>query len=678
MNTAEQLALGLLHAGKSVLKTAVLRSGRVPDSEFSRRIGICRSCPAGHVILGKKGQVKSCGKLMMIARTSGGKRPCGCILGFKARDEAESCPLGFWGLSGQPSPSDNLASTSFETGKNPVTLDKISSMNGNVPGADGLISMDPGQSDRELNGRTRFVLDVGARRARIAAVRAYRKKPLLPVVAGLAPDLQNDPQKKTTPVSIEQSPTVVRHNFSLYDFFERVFIINLDRRPDRMDEFQRHMAAAGWPFKNPIRFRAVDGAAVKPPTWWHAGRGAWGCHQSHVRLIEQALQDGIQSMLVLEDDVFFEPDFRHRCIEFLAEVPDDWQQVYLGGQHLFQRRNPPAQVSPHVLRPYNINRTHAYGLHQRGLEAVYRWLTNYPEHAKNPSHHVDHRLGELHATGTFKVYAPVRWPAGQRESQSNIWGKVTPSRLWNGHRVSCPNVEGNPLVAVIGLHRSGSSCLAGVLHKLGVHMGDRLSGHERTGGFEDRRLARICEAAYPFPSMRLKIEPEELEGRLRKLVQYLQKAARKGGKPVGGAKYPHLCRMGLVLKRICGPELRVIHASRPLKESVASLQSRSRISSGWLGISDAECDAVQRWLWDGKRQFLDQVEHFSVEYSGLLEDPASWVDRLIHYLKLSPTAEERLTAIAHVQPGLRKHVLPQSAPSVELPGHRSDLVTEVD
>ncbi len=57
-----------------------------------------------------------------------------------------------------------------------------------------------------------------------------------------------------------------------------------------------------------------------------------------------------------------------------------------------------------------------------------------------------------------------------------------------------------PFVAVIGLHRSGSSCLAGVLHNLGVHMGEMLTGYEPTGGFEAAELMRICESAYPFPS----------------------------------------------------------------------------------------------------------------------------------------------------------------------------------
>ncbi|WP_172683368.1 glycosyltransferase family 25 protein, partial [Verrucomicrobium spinosum] len=36
--------------------------------------------------------------------------------------------------------------------------------------------------------------------------------------------------------------------------------------------------------------------------------GAWGCLLSHARVLAEAIADGIENVLILEDDVVFQPD----------------------------------------------------------------------------------------------------------------------------------------------------------------------------------------------------------------------------------------------------------------------------------------------------------------------------------------------------------------------------------
>ena len=61
------------------------------------------------------------------------------------------------------------------------------------------------------------------------------------------------------------------------DWFERVVVVNLRRRPDRLTAFQREIAQCNWPFKQPVVFEAIDGNKVPVPQGWVAGGGAWGC-----------------------------------------------------------------------------------------------------------------------------------------------------------------------------------------------------------------------------------------------------------------------------------------------------------------------------------------------------------------------------------------------------------------
>ena len=432
---------------------------------------------------------------------------------------------------------------------------------------------------------------------------------------------------------------------NLKTFFDRVVCINLDRRPDRWTRFIEQPAVADWPFAPIERFTAIDGQRVPPPAWWKAGPGAWGIHQSHVEILARALQDGVKSLLILEDDAAFAQPFTERVESFLAKVPDDWDALLLGGQHI----KPAQPVREGVDRVVNGNRTHAHALRGAFIKEVYQHLCNYPEHAQAPGMHVDHRLGLLHESGRYHVYAPDPWLVGQADGFSDIARKRFGLRFWNIEPAPPPE-KLPPFVAVIGLHRSGSSCLAGILHKLGVHMGNQLGGYDPRGGFEAAGLARICERAYPFPSTKLAIPREQLLRDLRAwITDRRREAAAK--KTIAGGKYPHLCAMGDELREICGDGLRVIHIDRPIEESIQSLKKRSAKESGWLRTTDEQAETVQHWLLEHKKAFLGgKVEHLAISFSDLMESPCSEVERLCRFLGLKPTETQLDSALAHVCP----------------------------
>jgi len=432
---------------------------------------------------------------------------------------------------------------------------------------------------------------------------------------------------------------------NLKNYFDKVVCINLDRRADRWQRFQENVASAGWPFREIERFAAVDGHNVPAPGWWRAGGGAWGCHQSHVRILQQVIQDGAESVLILEDDAVLPQRFPEVIEEFLAKVPGDWDGIMLGGQHL----RPPDIVDNGVVKVRNGNRTHAHALRGNYIKDAYRHLCDYPNHAQRPRFHVDHRLGMLHESGKHKVYAPSPWLIGQANGRSDIAGADFSLRFWSdGPWQQNQPDDLPPFVVVVGLHRSGSSALAGVLHKLGVHLGNQLGGYEPTGGFEAITLAHLCERAYPFPSTTLAVPREQLVGKLRSFIDEKRREAFFKNMIAGG-KYPHLCAMGEELREICGDALRVIHINRPLDESIASLKKRSAKETGWLHITDDQVEAVQRWLWDRKTAFLTEADHLTVEFDDLRTNPAGQIEQIIEHLRIEPTDAQIASAISHVR-----------------------------
>jgi hypothetical protein len=118
--------------------------------------------------------------------------------------------------------------------------------------------------------------------------------------------------------------------------FNRIVLINLDKRKDRLGSMQAKLSScktlSGW-----VRERAIHGDSVGCPHWFSQGPGAWGCARSHLRVLESAILDGIDSLLVLEDDAIFADDFRREAWPIHVDDPDR-----LGWHHVWRPESEPA------------------------------------------------------------------------------------------------------------------------------------------------------------------------------------------------------------------------------------------------------------------------------------------------------------------------------------------------
>lgn len=202
----------------------------------------------------------------------------------------------------------------------------------------------------------------------------------------------------------------------------RAVVISLARRPERLAAFNGRLLAA-FPVANVEVFQAVDGREDAPPNGWQGTPGAWGCYRSHLAVIEQAIADGMERLLVFEDDATFLPGCANRmnCL-----VPDDCEQLYLGGEHL----KPPKPGPPGFVLGRNVNRTHAYAVFGRAAMEKIRDHLQWNPAAWTARHHVDHQLGLLHERGGIVVYACSPWLCGQSAGASDVDGKKWGERAW--------------------------------------------------------------------------------------------------------------------------------------------------------------------------------------------------------------------------------------------------------
>jgi glycosyl transferase family 25 len=132
---------------------------------------------------------------------------------------------------------------------------------------------------------------------------------------------------------------------TLNDYFKKIYCINLDKRVDRWELAEPHLKQLNLDVE---RVSGYDGSALGlefPP---EIKEGAVGCSLSHLFTIKLAKQNNLENFLLLEDDVVFDDDVNQKFFDILPQVPDDWDMLYLGGQHFHGMDMP--QVSENVYK----------------------------------------------------------------------------------------------------------------------------------------------------------------------------------------------------------------------------------------------------------------------------------------------------------------------------------------
>jgi hypothetical protein len=187
---------------------------------------------------------------------------------------------------------------------------------------------------------------------------------------------------------------------------------------------------------------------------------------------------------------------------------------------------------------------------------------------------------------------------------------------------------------VMGVPRSGTSCAAGVLHKLGVDMG---AGHFQPkdwanprGYFEDMRW-RLATQRITGRGYSLKAASLESIGQGQRKI-YRQLARQCAQKRLWGMKDPWLCFVARFIWPILeqqGVEVRLVATFRPREASIASV--RGHLYKTYRGKGNAE-HIIDTWQAGLDRQLTNwSGAYHYILYEDLVADPMPSVRKLADF-----------------------------------------------
>ena len=199
--------------------------------------------------------------------------------------------------------------------------------------------------------------------------------------------------------------------------FSKVLVINMEKEVERWREISEELTKNG--IKEFTRFAAirVDKPIDKLFRDFKTNSqhcAAIGCASSHLAIIKQAREQGLESILIFEDDAKFE-DFYFKYApeikKFVAE--NEWHMFYLGVNHM----GAPLVINSFITKVTFGYATHAYAVHSsfydKYIEIVTEKLEDQP---------IDVSLAQVHKE--HKIYAISPRLVYQRQGYSQIMNQV--------------------------------------------------------------------------------------------------------------------------------------------------------------------------------------------------------------------------------------------------------------
>jgi len=188
-------------------------------------------------------------------------------------------------------------------------------------------------------------------------------------------------------------------------YFDKIYCINLDRRPDKWAiseaEFRKHGLAVE-------RFPGVDGQMLNAKTIVDGGNR--GCSLSHVGVLRDIIARGYERVLVLEDDVEFIPNVQEYFDNNVRHIPAQWDMLYLGGNHL----ETPVPINEAISRITRTYTTSHYAITKKMAETVVNSVEDVNADVVDVVYSMFHRKSQ-----SFTFNPSIAW---QRAGISDIHG----------------------------------------------------------------------------------------------------------------------------------------------------------------------------------------------------------------------------------------------------------------
>lgn len=218
---------------------------------------------------------------------------------------------------------------------------------------------------------------------------------------------------------------------------DAIYLMNLERRPDRLNDFMHHYNNTDLRNNKLTKMFAIDGSKLDlksiPLTdmaklelkqlettgfrykHYQLTRGAIGCYLSHVKIWENMLKNNLDTILIFEDDARPPPNIMFAIDKIISDMPKDWDIILLGKYcHECEEHDTYLKMKRFIL-------LHSYIISKKGVQKIIGTNSLFPI-----SQQLDSYLSEI--SNTLNIYSPKRDIVRQGKSRTDIQAPIIKSK----------------------------------------------------------------------------------------------------------------------------------------------------------------------------------------------------------------------------------------------------------
>jgi glycosyl transferase family 25 len=206
--------------------------------------------------------------------------------------------------------------------------------------------------------------------------------------------------------------TKTRKPNNMFEEFDKIYCINLDRRPDRWEKVSKTFDELD--IKDVVRYSAIDGNTLDLDSIKYnknLNRGELGILETHLQLVQEAKDVGYKQIMIMEDDVKFTDEI-HKFNEYMEAIPKGWDMIYVGGNHIYG--DEPTVINRKVLKLTNSVAIHCVILNESVFDVILAI-------AKGRQKQIDNYYADIQKG--YDVYSFTPNMALQYEDFSDIQGR---------------------------------------------------------------------------------------------------------------------------------------------------------------------------------------------------------------------------------------------------------------
>ena len=158
--------------------------------------------------------------------------------------------------------------------------------------------------------------------------------------------------------------------------FDRVYCINLKHREDRKTNVLNQCEK--YNLGEVHFFEAINGKDYDN----HYGLlpGAFGLILSNIEILKDAKNNNYKTILIMEDDCYFTDEIKI-INTYLDMLPDDWDMLYLGGNHNigWMGTPPPIKINEKIIKVHTTFTTHFVAIKNHMFEVLLNNMSTFKD-----------------------------------------------------------------------------------------------------------------------------------------------------------------------------------------------------------------------------------------------------------------------------------------------------------